>query len=170
MLLPLQWQAHHLQYRRIKVRADDWYVADRSLLALLRPVDDQRFANAALVEPAFAASQWKVGCRKGLVQAIGCNHAFGISKVSARHAAVVGEQDHDRVVIEAERLQFGKQAAEAFIDRLHHGGKLNVVLMLFDFDRAIGQDAVARPVRIAAFGSSTLGGTKGAVHPGCLRE
>ena len=138
-------QAHHLQDRGIEVGADHGRVAYGSPLALVRPVDDQRFANTTFVKPAFGSAQRKVRCREGLVQLISRNFPVGISEVRCGHAAIVRKQDHDRVVIEVQSLQFGQHAAKALVDRLDHGRKLNVVLMLFDLDGAIRQNLVSRP-------------------------
>ena len=95
-----------LEQRRVEVDRGHGHRGCRSLLRHTGARDDQWHANASLVELSLAAGEW---CRVLL------------------RAAIVGREDHDRVVREPERLERGHDPAHVLINRLDRGGVGGVV-------------------------------------------
>ena len=98
-------QAGHLQDRRVEVRARDRHGANAVRGRHARPANEQRLARAAFVHPALALGQWGVA---------------GGAALAGGEAAVVGREEEDRIVGNAFFLERGQQAADVFVEVLHH--------------------------------------------------
>ena len=108
-------QARNFEKRRIKIGGNDLLVADTARLGDARPPDEQRFADAPLVRPTFASTQGQV--RRG--------RAFGSGE-----PAVVGSENDDGLLIEAEFTQLVEHAADVFVEAFDHRGICGMVLDL----------------------------------------
>src|SRR3954466_12865539 len=95
------WQAGDFHESREQIHADDGRIANRSWFGDAWPINDQRYASAALVARAFADAERQV--RGGW-------HA----------AAVVGGEDHDRMIRDAELLELPANAADRLVQAVDH--------------------------------------------------
>src|ERR1700753_3863337 len=64
-------EADHVEDGGVEVRAGYGGVAGDAMLALVRPVDEHRLADAAFIHPAFSAAQRQVGGGERFVETDG---------------------------------------------------------------------------------------------------
>ena len=75
------------------------------------PARGEGHPDAAFIQVTLDAAEGAAGAEEGVVLAV-----LGVR-------AVVGSEDHERVFVEAERLELGQQAADIAIEAVHHRGK-----------------------------------------------
>ena len=108
-------QAGHGEDSGEKIRRTHWLIADAVGLGDSGPLDEERFANAAFVGPAFAGAERQVG---------------GGRTLGSGEPSVVGGENDDRVIVEFQLGEFVEDAADILIKVLNHRRVVGAVLNL----------------------------------------
>ena len=104
-------------------------VTDAARLGDAGPADQQRFADTAFVEIAFALAQRRVDRR------------WRVWPLDNAQAAVIRREHHERVVGEFQLVELGEHTANAVIEAFNHGSVDGIALLAGSALLVLGDDS-----------------------------